>query len=171
MLGRFSSKMGGTSWQDRSKKILTRRLRVSNHPFSASLFPLLAAIWPSVFCREIVSALSQSQARQEGTCHQKLEEWLPKRRDDMVDLGVQVVGAEEWPPSHEDRVGDFEHSDVDFGVCCRESAHEVLRGKCQNVSELLRGAPEERSPKCSGPGGCNTPGSRYPTAPRSPSRR
>lgn len=60
--------------------------------------------------------------------HQELEERLPKSRDDMVNLCVQLVGAEEWPPPHEDGVGNLKDPDVDFGIGCRESADKVLHG-------------------------------------------
>jgi hypothetical protein len=57
----------------------------------------------------------------------KLQKGRAKRRDDVVDLGVQVVGPVQRPPARKDGVGDLEHADVDLGVRLREAADEVLR--------------------------------------------
>lgn len=44
----------------------------------------------------------------------------------MVDLKVELVGAEEGSPSCEDGVGDLEDAGVDFGIGAREAADNFL---------------------------------------------
>lgn len=44
----------------------------------------------------------------------------------MVDLGIELVGAEQRPPSLEDGVGNFENPYVDFRIGGGEAADEFL---------------------------------------------
>jgi hypothetical protein len=46
------------------------------------------------------------------------EIWGPELSEDMVDLGVQLVGAVEGPPSLEDGMCDLQDSNVDGDVVC-----------------------------------------------------
>lgn len=44
----------------------------------------------------------------------------------MVDLQVQLIGAEKGSPAGKNRVCDFENTNVDLGVSCGKAADEIL---------------------------------------------
>lgn len=58
--------------------------------------------------------------------HEKLNKGQAKCGNDVVDLGIQLIGSHEGPPAGEDGVCDFQDAYVDLGVGGGELVDEFL---------------------------------------------
>ncbi|KAI6754965.1 hypothetical protein HG531_004071 [Fusarium graminearum] len=75
-----------------------------------------------------------------NTYHKKLKESLTKCLDDMVDLHVELICTEQGSPSGEDRVCNFENTNVDLGISGGKSADELLQNiSAQKVNNCMDG--------------------------------
>ena len=62
----------------------------------------------------------------ELTYDKELHKGLSKSFNNMVDLHVQLVGAEKRSPAGENGVCYFENANIDLRICCGESTDESL---------------------------------------------
>jgi hypothetical protein len=61
-----------------------------------------------------------------GSYGKQLDEGFSKFGEDMINLRVKIIGCEEWSPSLEDRMCDFQDTKIDLSIFRRESRNQVL---------------------------------------------